>query len=122
MAKILSCLKKRDLLHSPNVAGEEIAQYGWEYFKQDRLVDALDFFEKAKDLEGIRRIMERSIEEGDYFLLQQSSKILKETVPETVWRMVGGKALASGRVQQALMAFKTISDENKIQEIQSLLK
>ena len=81
MSKILSCLKKRDLLHNPNIGSSELAQYGWEYFKQDRPVDALDFFEKAQDLEGIRRIREWSLEQGDPFLLQQTSKLLKETGP-----------------------------------------
>ena len=122
MYNLLSCLKKRDLLHNPNIRGEEFAQYGWAYLKQDRPVDALDFFEKAQDLEGIRRIREWSLEQGDHFLLQQTSKLLKEPVPEDSWRKVGEKAQAAGRLQQALMAFKALADEEKIQEIQALLR
>ncbi|MGA3085385.1 MAG: hypothetical protein ABSE95_11395 [Thermodesulfobacteriota bacterium] len=122
MSKILSCLKKRDLLHNPNISSDELAQYGWEYLKQDRPVDALDFFEKAQNWEGIRRIREWSLEQGDPFLLQQTSKILKEQVPEDSWRKVGEKAKVAGRHQQALMAYKAIADEEKIQEIQALMK
>jgi hypothetical protein len=122
MSKILSCLKKRDLLHNPNISADELAQYGWEYLKQDRPVDALDFFEKAQNLEGIQRIMEWSLEQGDPFLLQQTSKILKERAPEESWRKVGEKAKAAGRHQQALTAFKAVADEEKIQETQALMK
>ena len=122
MTKILSCLKKRDLLHNPSIGGDELAQYGWEYLKQDRPVDALDFFEKAQNLEGIRRIREWSLEQGDPFLLQQTGKLLKEPAPEDTWRKIGEKALAAGRLQQALMAFNALADEEKIQEIQALIK
>jgi hypothetical protein len=122
MAKILSCLKKRDLLHDRGISGDELAQYGWEYLKQDRPIDALDFFEKAKNLEGIRRIREWGIEQGDPFLLQQTCKLLKEPAPEGSWRKIGEKAQAAGRLQQALTAFKALADEEKIQEIQVLMR
>ncbi len=122
MPNILACLKKRDLLHNPQVAGNELSQYGQEYLKHDRLADALDFFEKAQDLEGIRQVQVRSIEAGDPFLLQQTGRLLKEKIQEAVWQRVGEKAQADGRLQQALMAFRAIPDENKIQEIQTRLR
>jgi hypothetical protein len=122
MTKILTCLKKRDLLHNPQVGKSELSQYGQEYLNQERLADALDFFEKAEDLEGIRQVRESSIREGEPFLLQQTSKLLKEKIAPETWRMAGAKALDGGRLQQALAAFKAVQDENKIQEIQSLLK
>jgi hypothetical protein len=121
MAKILTCLKKRDMLHNPQAEGSELSQYGQEYLSHDRLADALDFFEKAQDREGIKLIRERSIKEGDPFLLQQTSKLLQEKIDPENWRQVGAKAQAEGRLQQALAAFKAIADENKIQEIQSLM-
>jgi hypothetical protein len=119
MSNLLSCLKKRDLLHNQNIGSREFSEHGWEYFKQDRPVDALDFFEKAQDLEGIRKIREWSLEEGDPFLLQQTSKLLKEPVPEDSWRKVIEKAQADGRLKQALTAAKALAEEGKIQEIQS---
>jgi hypothetical protein len=122
MSSLLSCLKKRDLLHNPNIGQNEYAQYGWDYFKQDRPVDALDFFEKAQDREGIRRIREWSLEQGDPFLLQQTSKLLKEPVPEDSWRKVVERSQAAGRLQQALTAAKALADEEKIQEIQTLIR
>jgi hypothetical protein len=121
MPKIFSCLKKRNLLHDPQVGGNQLILVGQEYFQQGRLADALDFFEKAKNPEGIRKVMGRSIEEGDPFLLQQTGRLLGETVAEEIWRKVGENALADGRFLQALTAFKTIPDEKKIEEIQARL-
>jgi hypothetical protein len=122
MAKILNCLKKRDLLHNPQAGGDELSQYGQEYLNQDRPADALDFFEKAEDREGVSQVREISIQEGEPLLLQQTSKLLKEKVAPEVWEKVGSKALADGRLRQALAAFTAIQDENKIQEIQGRLK
>jgi tetratricopeptide (TPR) repeat protein len=122
MVKILSCLKKRDLLHSPNTSPEELSQYGREYLQANRLVDALDFFEKAQDQEGIRQVKKIGLEEGDFFLLQQSSKLLKEPVPDEVWKDLGERFLSQGKLQEALSAFKVVEDEAKIQEIQALLQ
>jgi hypothetical protein len=122
MSSLLTCLKKRDLLHNPNIGHSDYSQYGWDYFKQDRPVDALDFFEKAQDLEGIRQVKEWSLEQGDPFLLQQTSRLLKEPVPEDSWRKVVEKAQAAGRLQQALTAARALADEEKIQEIQALMK
>lgn len=122
MPKVLNCLKKRDLLHNPQINSDQLSQYGREYFSEDRLADALNFFEKAKNQEGIRRIRERSIEDGDPFLLQQTSKLLKESAPEAAWRKAGEKALADGRFQQALTAFRAIPDEEQIEKIKMMLR
>lgn len=122
MPRIVNCLKKRDLLHNPQVTPDQLFQYGREYLGEARLVDALNFFEKAQDLEGIRQIRERSIEEGDPLLLQQTCKILKENAPEENWRKIGEKALADGRFQQAMTAFKAIQDEKQIEKIQTMLR
>ncbi len=122
MSNLLNCIKKRDLLHNQNIESGEFAQYGWEYLKQDRPVDALDFFERAQDLEGIRKIREWSLEEGDPFLLQQTSKLLKEPVTGDSWRKVMEKAQAAGRLRQALIAAKALDDQEKIQEIENLMK
>ena len=122
MSNLLSCLKKRDLLHNQSIGGDEFAHYGWDYLKQDRPVDALDFFERAQELEGIRKIREWSLEEGDPFLLQQTSKLLKEPVSGESWRTVIEKTQAAGRLRQALVAAKALGDEEKIQEIESLMK
>jgi hypothetical protein len=122
MPKIVSCLKKRDLLHNPQVTPDQLSQYGRGYLGEDRLVDALNFFEKAQDLEGVRQIRERSIEEGEPLLLQQTCKLLKENAPEEAWRKVGEKALSDGRFQQAITAFKAIQDEEQIEKIQTMLR
>ncbi|MEW6187624.1 MAG: hypothetical protein AB1585_17985 [Thermodesulfobacteriota bacterium] len=121
MAAPMTCLKKRDLLHNPNASAEELKRLGKEYLEDGRAVDALDFFEKAGDREGITRIRDVSLEQGDTFLLQQTAKLLQEPLSEKAWRTAGEKALGEGRFRQALTAFQALGDEQKIEEIQAQL-
>ncbi len=118
---ILNCLKKRDLLHDDKVPAEAYKRLGWEYLQDDRPLDALDFFEKAGDQEGLSHLRRIGLEQGDIFLLQQSSKLLKVPVSEAEWRQAGEKALAEGRYQQAVTAFQAAGDETRAQEAQGLL-
>lgn len=121
MADLLSCLKKRDLLHNDQVNGAELQRLANTLLAGGQPADALDFFEKAGDREGIRRIQEWSLEHGDPFLLRQTEKILKEPIGAEAWRRVGEKALEEGRYTQALTAFRHAGDEEKIQEILTLM-
>jgi hypothetical protein len=41
------------------------------YLQEDRLSDAIDFFEKAKYPEGLDQLKERCLQERDYFLYQR---------------------------------------------------
>ena len=122
MAKILSCLKKRDLLHNENAGPAQLSDYGGEYLNEDRLADALDFFEKAQDWEGIKEIRKRSIEEGIPFLFQQTSKLLKEPPTPDAWQRIGEKTLAQGKFQEALTAYRILENEEKIQEILGVIQ
>jgi tetratricopeptide (TPR) repeat protein len=117
MADSLSCLKKRDLLHNDHIPAAELKRLAYALMENEQFADALDFFEKAGDQEGIRRIREWSLEHGDPFLLRQTGKILKEPIGAEEWRKVGEKALHEGRFTQALTAFRMAGDEEKIQEI-----
>lgn len=121
MTERLSCLKKRDLLHNEQVSTADLLRFAHAFLEDGRPVDALDFFEKAGDREGIHRIRRWSIEQGDPFLLRQTGKLLKEPIPAEEWRQVGQKALEEGRYAQALNAFRSAGDEDKIQEILTLM-
>jgi tetratricopeptide (TPR) repeat protein len=117
MAKLLSCLKKRDLLHDEDPDPARLSGLGKVYLEEGRLADALDFFEKARDLEGIKAIRELSLDEGIPFLFQQASKILKEAPTPEAWERIGEKALSRGKFQEALTAYRFLQQEEKIQEI-----
>jgi hypothetical protein len=122
MAKgILSCLKKRDLIQEAGENTEALRRLGRDYMSQDRFLEALEFFEASQDREGMERLREKGLEEGDPFLYRQACKLLKVNSDPADWHRIGEKALAAGRYQQALAAFKFKSDEARVQEIENLI-
>jgi hypothetical protein len=122
MAKgILSCLKKRDLIQEAETNGEALKRLGREYLNQDRPLEAFEFFEAARDREGLESLKEKGLEDGDPFLYRQACKQLKLTPDPADWQKIGEKALADGRHRQALAAFRALADESKIKEIESLI-
>jgi tetratricopeptide (TPR) repeat protein len=122
MAKgILNCLKKRDLIQDAGENTEALRRLGRDYMSQDRFLEALEFFEASQDREGMERLREKGLEEGDPFLYRQACKLLKVNPDPADWHQIGEKALAAGRYQQALAAFKSKSDEARVQEIENLI-
>jgi tetratricopeptide (TPR) repeat protein len=122
MAKgILSCLKKRDLIQEAGTNAEALQRLGREYLSQNRSLEALEFFEAARDREGLELLKEKGLEEGDPFLYRQACKLLKINPNPADWQKIGEKARAAGRYQQALAAFKATSDDVRIKELESLI-
>jgi len=117
----LSCLKKRVLIQEVTTSRETLIKFGQEYLQQGRWLEALEFFERAPDPEGLQTLKKRGLEEGDPFLYKQACRFLKESPDPADWKMIGEKALSQGRWHQALTAFKVLVDETKIQEIEQLI-
>ncbi len=122
MAKaFISCLKKRDLIQEATTDHETLIKLGQEVLKQGRWMEALEFFERAPDPEGLQTLKKKGLEEGDPFLYKQACRFLKENPDSADWKLIGEKALSQGRWHQALAAFKALADETKIQEMEQLL-
>lgn len=122
MAKaLMGCLKKRDLIQEVTTSHETLIKFGQEYLQQGRWLEALDFFERAPDPEGLQTLKQMGLEEGDPFLYKQACRFLKENPDPADWKSIGEKALSQGRWHQALTAFKALADETKIQEIEQLI-
>jgi len=117
----LSCLKKRVLIQEVTTRRETLIKFGQDYLQQGRWLEALEFFERAPDPEGLQTLKKKGLEEGDPFLYKQACRFLKESSDPADWKLIGEKALSQGRWHQALTAFKALADETKIQEIEQLI-
>src|SRR5947207_11890399 len=69
MAIPTNYIKKRDVLHAEKTSPQTLIQIGREFLAAERYSDALDFFEKAKDLSGLTEIKQLAVKLGDAFLL-----------------------------------------------------
>ena len=120
--KLLSSLRKRDLLNADKVDKSELMKLGERYQQAGRLSDCIDCWEKAQHLEGLIQLRERCAAEGDYFLYHRLAKILEESPASEEWRQLGDTALGQGKLLFSLSAYQQADIPEKVAEVEKLLK
>lgn len=85
-------LKKRDVLYSPKTPSATLSRLGHEFLEKESYSDALDFFEKAEDEDGIKEIKQIALKRGDTFLLSRLERYDPSLVEEKDWEAAGRKA------------------------------
>ena len=120
--KLLSCLKKRDLLNSGKADKSELIKLGERYLQEDQFSDAIDFFEKAEHREGLIQLKEQCVAKGDYFLCQRLAKILEESPPPEEWIQLGDNAFNLGKLLFARSAYQQAENLEKVAHVEKLLQ
>lgn len=120
--KLLSCLKKRDLLNSGKADKSELIKLGEPYLHEDRLSDTIDFFEKAEHFEGLTQLKEQCVAKGDYFLYQRLANILGESPSSEEWIQLGDNALHLGKLLFARSAYQQAESSEKVAQVEKLLQ
>jgi len=120
--KLLTCLKKRNYLNTHVFERKECIKYGELYQKQGFLSDAIDFFAKAEAKERLEGLLPQVMSEGDVFLLTKIYQALKRKPSASDWEKIGEIAFKLGKWQFALKAFQAAENEEKIREMEQLLK
>ena len=116
MSKLPDPLKKRDVLYGKNTPTEVLREYGDLYLNEGKPNDAVEFFGQVCYKEGLRRIRQMAIEEGDLFLFSRATEFLQEEVSAEDWRKLGKKVLEQEKHLFALKCFEKIGDREGIEE------
>ncbi|HVO83978.1 MAG TPA: hypothetical protein VMU60_06105 [Syntrophobacteria bacterium] len=119
--KVLGCLKKRDLLNSDRSDPAHCVELGTVYLEEGRISDALEFFEKAGHREGLDRLTERCLDEGDVFLFRRVAKILDLSPRPDQWLRLGDRALSLGKLHFARAAYQEGGAPEKLAQVERLL-
>ncbi|MGD0090751.1 MAG: hypothetical protein ABSE73_12595, partial [Planctomycetota bacterium] len=90
-------LRKRDLLHSEKTPPEVLCRVGRDFLQLERYSDALDFFEKARDMDSIRQMKSLALQLGDTFLLARLERFDRALVSREDWDQAAGQAIAKGK-------------------------
>ena len=97
MAIPTNYIKKRDLLYSEKSQPKLLSQIGREFLALERFSDALDFFEKARDSDGVQEIKQIALKIGDTFLLARLERFDRALINKTDWDAAAKKAEEAGR-------------------------
>jgi tetratricopeptide (TPR) repeat protein len=121
MPKLPDPLKRRDILYGKNTPAEVLREYGDLYLHEGKPNDAVEFFGQACYKEGLQRIRQMAIEEGDLFLFSRAAEFLQEEISPEDWKKLGKKALEQGKYLFALKCFEKIGDRAGIEETRKKL-
>lgn len=89
-------LRRREVLYGPNTPPEELVRLGRAYEQEGRLDDALQFYEQARDREGLGRMKTAAVKDGNAFALKRVAKCLPELVAQADWEALIARAEAAG--------------------------
>jgi cytochrome c-type biogenesis protein CcmH/NrfG len=119
--KLLSCLRKRDLLNSDRTDPAQLGHLGTRYLEEGRISDALDLFEKAHDREGLTSLLTRCLAEGDFFLYRRVSRVLGISPAAGDWTKLGDAALSLGKLHFARSAYREAGAPEKLIQVETLI-
>jgi hypothetical protein len=110
------CLKKRRLLNEKELRPEVCREYGEKFLALGWWEDALVFFQKAGDAQGLEKIKNHCLETGDAYLLGR----LGHQEPPT-WRQLAEQALDLGKLRFARRAYELAGDPDKAAMVEGLI-
>jgi hypothetical protein len=122
MSKLPDPLKRRDILYGKGTPSEVLQEYGDLYLREGKPNDAVEFFGQACYKEGLRRIYQMAMEEGDLFLFSRAKEFLHEEVSPEDWRKLGTHAMAKAKYLFALKCFEKIGDREGIADARRRLE
>jgi len=115
--RLLNFKQKRKLLFGKKSSVENLAQAGQTFLEAGQLYDALDFFLKAGNPEGLKKIRKKAVEEADPVLLKQVLKNLETEPDPGEWKDLGKNALEMGKKLSAEEAFRMAGDWKTVAKI-----
>lgn len=110
MARFNNTLHKREVLYGGRTPPERLNMIAEEFLAEERLSDALDFFEQADNRAGLAKIKRIAMENGDTFLLHRLEKFDPASVTKDDWQRIGETAMRLGKSSMAAFAAKKLED------------
>jgi tetratricopeptide (TPR) repeat protein len=122
LKKLPDYRKKQSILYIDSKSDKDLIAYGDGYLETGRIADAVEFYQKANHIPGLKKISTLAEEVGDIMLFQSAMRALKEAVTNDDWNNIGQKALEQKKFTFASHAFQKSNNTEKIEEIKSMLK
>jgi len=105
---------KQKVLYIESTPAMTLTSMGERYLEEDRISDAIEFFQKAAYREGLEKILEIAVESGDVMDFQQVLKALGREATDEEWNRIGQRAMALKKYAFALQAFEKSRNEQEM--------
>jgi hypothetical protein len=116
-------LERKERLFSPKTSREELIHWGDRYLEADRVHDAVAFYRQAGHEDGLKRVRERAVDDGDVMLFQEALDGMDPPDADPrEWSHLARQAEAGGRWQDALKAYERLQDERGLQRVKESIR
>ena len=113
---------KQKILYIDRTSPEILKNYGDIFFAEGNVSDALDFYQKANDIEGIQKIKDAALESGDVMLFGRAAKTLNEELKPAGWEKIGRIALNLKKYLFARHALEKANNEELLNSLKQILQ
>ena len=113
--------EKQKLLYSKDISAERRVKIAELLIQQGKYCEALEYLEQAKEESKIRELMEKAVEEGDYFSLAYAEKVSGLKVEADRWNRLGAEAEQLGKYSYALKAYQAANNTEKYNRLKEKL-
>jgi hypothetical protein len=113
--------RKREMLEGDRASKEDLSGVGRGLAAEGLLDEALLFFVKAEDEEGMADVLEESRRRGDAFTFEAALRALGRTASQKEWSEVGERAAAAGKFRFAWRAFEKAGDKAGLEKVRLAL-
>lgn len=109
--------EKQKILYRDNTPQTALISYGDKYLEAGRISDAIDFYQKADHIEGLKKIREMVAADGDVMGFQHTLNALNIDASEEEWNAIGKRAFELEKYAFAIHAFEKSGNNSMIEKI-----
>ncbi|HDQ03716.1 MAG TPA: hypothetical protein ENN23_03970 [Deltaproteobacteria bacterium] len=113
---------KQKLLYVDNTKADVLKSYGDLFYDKGYISDALDFYKKAGDMEGLEKIKSVAFESGDVMLFEFAAKALDIELSPSDWKSIGQKAAGLKKYTFAKHALEKADDQEGLNSIKKIME
>ena len=109
--------EKRAILYSDDVPVERVNEVGREFMEAELYDEALEFFDRTKSEEDVRRVADIAFKNGDVGVWLRCKRILTEDPDEQSLQGIAANAEAQKKYMFAAEAWRRLGDEEQVERL-----
>lgn len=113
---------KQRILYIDQTNPQILENYGYAFFAEGNLSDALDFYQKANSTIGLQKIKDFALENGDVMLFARAAKALNLELKTSDWENIAKIAIGLKKYLFARHALEKASNEDLLNSLKQTMQ
>ena len=113
---------KQKILYIDHTGDKILQNYGDLFFTEGNFSDALDFYQKANFTEGLQKIKNAALKNGDTMLFQRAAKALNLELTPADWEIIAKTAIDLKKYFFARHALEKVNNEELLNSLEKIMQ